>query len=399
VTALLNRNEFLASAQERIDRDFLGEVRAIADGVATNHATDVDLRARFPVESITALKQIGAMSAFLSPHLGGRGVSFDALAQGSFILGRSCAATAMIFAMHQIQVVTLARHAIGQPFFDAHLRRVADEQRLIASATSEIGTGGDMGSSIAALTRCDEGLSFTKQAPTISYGAFSDDILTTVRRSPQAQPGDQLLALSRADQHVLEPQGSWDPFGMRGTCSPGYVLRATLGPEQVVDEPFAQIAAQSMVPVSHILWSHLWLGIATDAFERARAFVRAAAKRTPGTVPPAATRLSEVMSALQLLRGEVKAGLADYVAHLDDGDWLLTVGAALRFNNLKIASSEQVARICQGAMSVSGMAGFKNDTPFSVGRHLRDSMSACLMIANDRIHSTNAGLLLIAKDV
>ena len=37
-----------------------------------------------------------------------------------------------------------------------------------------------------------------------------------------------------------------------------------------------------MTPISHILWSHVWLGIATDAFDRARAFVRAAAKRKPG---------------------------------------------------------------------------------------------------------------------
>ncbi len=43
--------------------------------------------------------------------------------------------------------------------------------------------------------------------------------------------------------------------------------------------------------------------------------------------------------------------------------------------------------------------GFKNDTPFSVGRHLRDTMSACLMVANERIHQTNASLLLIAKEV
>ena len=106
-----------------------------------------------------------------------------------------------------------------------------------------------------------------------------------------------------------------------------------------------------------------------------------------------------VLGDLQLMRGEVKAGLADYVEHSDDPDWLMTVGAALRFNNLKIATSDQAPRICQAAMGVTGIVGFKNDTPFAVGRHLRDSMSACLMIANDRIHSTNAGLLLIAKEV
>jgi acyl-CoA dehydrogenase len=50
-------------------------------------------------------------------------------------------------------------------------------------------------------------------------------------------------------------------------------------------------------------------------------------------------------------------------------------------------------------MGVCGIVGFKNDTPFSVGRHLRDSMSASLMVANERIHQTNAQLLLIAKEV
>ena len=47
---------------------------------------------------------------------------------------------------------------------------------------------------------------------------------------------------------------------------------------------------------------------------------------------------------------------------------------------------------------MSGIVGFKNDTPFSVGRHLRDVMSSVLMVANERIHRTDAQLLLIAKD-
>jgi acyl-CoA dehydrogenase len=400
VTVAARRAAFVGGSQQQTDRVFLDEVRQIADEVAAKHASHVDLHARFPSEAIDSLKQIGGLSAFLSPALGGRGVSFAALADACFLLGKRCGASAMVFAMHQIQVVTLTRHAISQPFFEGHLRRLAAEQRLVASVTSEVGTGGDMGSSIAAVTPAhdDHSFSFTKQAPTVSYGAYADDLLTTVRRSPDAKAGDQVIVLTRSDQHALDPQGSWDPFGMRGTCSPGYIVSATFPGEQVVDQPFSEVAAQSMVPVSHILWSHLWLGIASDAFDRSRAFVRAAAKRTPGTTPPSATKLSSVMSDLQLLRSEVRAGLTDYLEHFDDTEWLMTMAAALRFNTLKIAASDQVPWICQGAMSVSGIVGYKNDTPFSVGRHLRDAMSACLMIANDRIHATNAGLLLIAKD-
>jgi acyl-CoA dehydrogenase len=71
----------------------------------------------------------------------------------------------------------------------------------------------------------------------------------------------------------------------------------------------------------------------------------------------------------------------------------------LRFNNLKLSASEHAATLCRGALEVCGIMGFKNDTPFSVGRHLRDTMSAALMIANERIHETDARLLLVAKDI
>ncbi len=387
-----------------VDRDtsFLDAVNRIADDVAAAHALDVDREARFPQETIQALRDAGALSAFIPSELGGAGVSFEAIAAACFTLGRRCGASAMVFAMHQIQVITIARHLEQAPWFEAYLRDVAEEQRLVASATSEIGTGGDMGRSVAAVTPADDGtLTFEKKAPTVSYGAHADDLLTTLRRAPDSEPSDQVLVLSRREQTKLEPTGTWDPLGMRGTCSPGFVVRAEFLPEQVLAAPFATVSVESMVPVSHILWSQLWLGIATDAFDRARAFVRAAAKQKPGQPPPTAVRLSHLMSELSLLRAEVGSGLREFVeASAEPGrESLSTMASQLRFNNLKIAASEQAPRVCQGAMGVCGIMGFKNDTPFSVGRHLRDTMSACLMVANERIHQTNASLLLIAKDV
>ena len=308
----------------------------------------------------------------------------------------------MVFAMHQIQVVTIARHLDEGSWFEGYLRDVASEQRLVASVTSEVGTGGDMGRSVAAVTPAGDGnSSFEKQAPTVSYGEYADDLLTTLRRSPEAEPGDQVVALTRKGQHNLEQTGTWDPLGMRGTCSPGYVVRAEFPSEQVLATPFSTVATESMVPVSHILWSHLWLGIASDAFERARSFVRESAKRKPGEPLPAAQRLSHLMSELTLLRAEVGLALREFCEASEEPgrERLSEMATVLRFNNLKIAASEQAPRVCQGALGVCGIVGYKNDTPFSVGRHLRDTMSAVLMVANERIHQTNAGLLLIAKEV
>jgi acyl-CoA dehydrogenase len=384
------------------DQAFLQAIRTIAEETAATNALDVDRDARFPHETLAALRAERALSAFIPTELGGAGATLETIAAACFELGRRCGASAMVFAMHQIQVITIVRHLEDAPWFEGYLRQVASEQRLIASVTSELGTGGDMGRSVAAVTPgADGACTFQKQAPTVSYGQYADDLLVTLRRAPDADAGDQVAVLVRKEQTTLEPTGSWDPLGMRGTCSPGFVVSAELLPEQILPTPFSRVSAESMVPVSHILWSHLWLGIATDAFDRARAFVRAAAKQKPGQTPPSAVALSHLMSDLSLLRAEVSSGLRDFLDASAEPDRapLSTMASALRFNNLKIAASEQAPRVCQNALGVCGIMGFKNDTPFSVGRHLRDTMSACLMVANERIHQTNASLLLIAKDV
>ena len=202
------------------------------------------------------------------------------------------------------------------------------------------------------------------------------------------------------DQVQLEPAGEWDTFGMRGTCSPGFTVRGRCDAAQVLSVPFGHVAAVSMTPLSHVLWSHVWLGIATDAFDRARECVRTATRRDPDGARTAALRLSQLSCELSPMRSVVAAGLSDLEA-VPEGDLssLETLASALRFNTLKLVASTQAPDICRGAMEVCGIAGYRNDTPVSIGRHLRDAMSASLMIANDRIHTTDAGLLLVAKEV
>jgi acyl-CoA dehydrogenase len=305
----------------------------------------------------------------------------------------------MVFAMHQIQVASITRHALGTPFFDDYLADLVASQRLIASATSEVGVGGDLRTSVAALEADGDRFRFEKKGPTVSYGAQADDLLTTLRRAPDADGSDQVMVLTRGDEALLEQPGSWDSLGMRGTCSPGYVVRGDVSPDNILPVPFAEIAVATMVPFSHLLWAHVWLGIATAAYDRARAFVRAQASGS-GSAPPTAIRLSALATELQAMRAELHHATDEYAEMIEGGrdpEGLHTVGYAVRINTLKISQSERAPRICSGALAVCGMAGYKNDTPFSVGRHLRDALSAALMIANDRIHATNAGLLLVHK--
>jgi acyl-CoA dehydrogenase len=97
----------------------------------------------------------------------------------------------------------------------------------------------------------------------------------------------------------------------------------------------------------------------------------------------------------------VESGLRDFLAADEDPgrERLSTMASVLRFNNLKLAAAEQAPRICSAVLEVIGIAAYKNDSPYGVGRQLRDALSARLMVANERIHAVDAGLLMIAKEV
>jgi acyl-CoA dehydrogenase len=368
-------------------------------GIAAVHAADVDAKARFPHEAIDAMREARLLSALVPSAFGGGDVRMAELASICEVLGQQCASTAMIFAMHQIQVACIVRHAGPSAFFRDYMRELAREQPLIASVTSEVGVGGEIRRSVAAIDRQGDRFRLEKDATTISYGAEADDLLVTARRAMDAAPNDQVLALISKRDYVLERKTGWDTLGMRGTCSPGFQVVGSGSLERVLPCSFAEIADQTMVPFSHILWSSCWLGIATGAVARARMFVRQQARAKPGTTPPTALRLAEAVAMLQTMRANVH-DVATECETLMQGDTaaLSSIAFALKMNNLKVASSQLVLQIALAALSICGIAGYKNDTPFALGRHLRDACSASLMVGNDRIFATNASMLLVLKD-
>jgi acyl-CoA dehydrogenase len=357
----------------------------------------VDREARFPRESFAALRQEKLLSAFVPRELGGMGCSITDLSAVCEALGQYCASTAMVFAMHQIQVACLVRHGRSE-FFRDYLRELVAGQLLLASATTEAGIGGDVRSSLCAVEQDGGRFRLEKNAPVISYAEDADAILVTARRSPDAAASDQVITLIRKGDCTLEMTTGWDTLGMRGTCSLGYRLRADAPIEQIVPQPYAELSSQTMLPFSHIVWTSLWLGIATDAVNRARTFIRAEARKKPGVTPPGALRLAEVVSVLQTMRTNIGFSARDYEELMDNPEALTGIGFAIRMNNLKIASSQLVVEVVGQALLICGISGYRVDSKYSLTRHLRDAYGAALMINNDRIYGANASMLLVHKD-
>ncbi|MFI4880508.1 MAG: acyl-CoA dehydrogenase family protein [Steroidobacterales bacterium] len=387
-----NSNEFNA---------LLAAVKAIATNVAAPAAPDVDARARFPQETIDALRQARVLSAAVPKELGGAGCGMRELALLCVALAQACGSSAMVLAMHFIQVACLARHGRDSTFFRGYLQDLVRNQYLLASMTSENGTFGETRTSICAVERANGRFTLAKDATTGSYCSYAEGILVTARRASDAPGSDQVLVLVRKDDCRLTQTTTWDTLGMRGTVSPGFKLESSGAEEQILPGSFADSSAQTMVPYSHILWSALWWGICADAVARAAECVRAGARKNPGSVPPTALRLAEVSTQLQSMRHNWHSLAAEFdaittrPAGLEE---LLAIGWALKMNNLKVSASEAAPQIVHKALQIAGIVAYKNDTKFSLGRHYRDVLSASLMISNERIAAKSASMLLVLKD-
>jgi acyl-CoA dehydrogenase len=387
--------------QRQTFETLLVAVRSIATEVAAEHAGAVDAQARFPRETIDALRQTGVLSAGVPTALGGAGCTMGQLATLCSTLSQGCAASGMVLAMHLIEVACLARHGLESNFFRGYLADLVKQQYLIASVTSEVGTFGDTRSSLCAVQMDGAQFTLEKAATTVSYGAHADALLVTARRAPEAATSDQVLVLLERADYTLTPTSSWDTLGMRGTCSPGGALVARADAHKIVPGSFAESSAQTMVPYSHILWSSLWWGIAADAMARAASFVRGQARKDPGTTPPAAGALAQAMAELQTLRQHWSGCAAEFDALADaphGRDELMTMGWALKMNHLKMQASDAAPRIVHQALQIIGVMGYRNDSKFSVARHYRDALSAALMISNERLAAKSASMLLVVKD-
>ena len=374
--------------------DLTARVRAAADAAALN-AVAVDAEARFPSEAFAEIRRQRLLGIQVPQALGGEGASIAEIADVCYSLGQACSSTALIYAMHQIKMACIVRHTKGNAALERILGRIASEQLLMASSTTEGQAGGNVRSSEAAIERVGDLVTLERKATVISYAVEADGVVTTARRATDAAGSDQvLLVLLKAD-YTLERLQVWDTLGMRGTHSEGFTLRARAAAEQVMPDPYDRIHAQTMVPFAHLLWGSVWAGIAAAATGRAQAFIRHAVRASNGQMPPGAAHFTQAVSTLRTMRGVLAANLRSYQAIMSDEKALSSLEFQAMITLTKVQASELAVTAVLSSLRACGLSGYRNDTEFTIGRLLRDVLSAPLMINNDRILTNLAGTSLM----
>jgi len=364
--------------------DLMARARAAAE-VARDYAAAVDGEGRFPREAFAAIREQRLLGIMVPQSLDGEGASLSQMVDVCYTLGQACSATGLIYAMHQVKMACIVRHTQGNAALEQILRRIAQEQLLMASSTTEGQAGGNVRSSEAAIERQDGRVNLLRQATVISYAIEADGIVTTARRSAEAAGSDQVLLVLMKSDYTLERLQVWDTLGMRGTRSEGFTLRAQAPADQVLAEPYEKIHSQTMVPYAHLLWGAVWAGIAAAAAGKAQTFVRHAMRQAKGQLPPGAPHFTQAVSTLRTLRGLLNSNLHAYEAAANDEKALASMEFQSMITLTKVQASEMALAVVLSSMRACGLSGYRNDTEFSIGRLLRDIMSAPLMINNDRI--------------
>jgi acyl-CoA dehydrogenase len=231
----------------------------------------------------------------------------------------------------------------------------------------------------------------------ISYGAQADGLVTIARRAGDAAASDQILLALAKDDYSLTRTLGWETLGMRGTCSTGFALKVDCPADRVFPESYDKIHAQTMTPFAHLCWSSVWTGIAAGAVARAQAFVRKAARASGGQMPPAAAHFTAAKMSLAKLRALLASNIEAFAHCEHDERALSSLDFQSSITLLKVQASELAVETVMHAMRTAGLAGYRNDGDFTMGRHLRDVLSAPIMINNDRILANAATSTLMSS--
>lgn len=374
--------------------------------VLREHAAGHDERATFPWESVAALRRHGLMGLLVPSRYGGAGAGladFVEVAQG---LSGHCLSTGQIWAMHCFQVDAIVRH--GTPALQAALLpRIAAGEVYVGSVTSERGRRADLFSASAALDAEGDGdrVTIERDAPVVTGGDHADGYLITMRASPTARPHEvSLVYADRADLQI-ETAGEWDALGMRATESIGMKLKGTVPAHNVVGAPgrFADVARQSMVPLSHIGWSACWLGAARGALRdllRWQAGSGGGRGRDGGPSELSSERIGRIRVSLELVSAYLTRVREEVEQARAGGTGMDGPRGQIQLNTLKIAAADLTFEAVDRMVQLAGLrAGYLKNSELALERHFRDLRSASLNHANDALTVGVGALSMLDRGV
>jgi len=329
------------------------------------------------------------LSPLVPTAFGGPGASILTTARAVAAVAKVSGSAGLIYAMHLAQVETLIAHG-GNEHLRDFLRRLSERQLLVASATSEVGVGGNILKSLCAIEGEVGSRRLVKSCTNISYTDHAGAILATAMHTERGRAAQRLVLLEAADIGLQIDRESLF-LGMRGIVNRALTIDARFPDAAIFPEPFSVIA-RTMSAASHVFWAAAWCGLAAAALAKAEAAIGTNAATEEA---PRALRVAAATDRLHVMHALIRDACAALAAPTGSGS---AFQAASRSNRLKLVAADLLTEIVQECALVVGFRGYVEGTRESLSEIVRDSMSARLMVSNDRLASNNMMLQKFVQD-
>lgn len=349
--------------------DSLSERLEAVAAVAREHAAAVDAEARFPSETLAALRAQGLLGLVSATSVGGEGAALRPAVDAVERVGRECGSSAMVLCMHYSATAVLEAHGS-----EAVRRAVASGEKLATLAFSESGSRSHFWAPLSSARVERDAVVLDAEKSWVTSASHADLYVWSSR--PLAAKGESTLWLvPRAAQGLARP-ARFDGLGLRGNDSQpvraeGVRVRGEdrLGPD---GGGFA-VMMGVVLPYFSLLNAACSLGL-----------MEAMTARTTAHVSD--TRFAHLDSSLAQLP-TIRAYLARMRITTDQTRTLLLdavealatqrADASLRVLEAKAAAGENATQVGDLAMRVCGGAAFRRDV--AVERPFRDARAATVM--------------------
>ena len=190
---------------------------AVARDVLAKHAADVDKLARWPAESIDALKKGGFLGLIVPTSHGGAAQGPRAFAGVIAKLAEGCASTAMIYLMHTVATQSIVQaNEFGKR--DPVLKDIAAGKHLSTLAFSERGSRSHFWAPVSQATAYKDGYHLSADKSFVTSAGQADSYVVSTRTAGAADPGATTLYFVPKGAKGMTVTSPWTGLGLRGNC-------------------------------------------------------------------------------------------------------------------------------------------------------------------------------------
>ncbi len=339
--------------------------------VAGQHAYDVDAEARFPEETVAALRESGLLGLTLPAEVGGLGGGPHDLVHVIGSLAGVCGSTAMIYLMHVSAAMPVA--AAPPTGLPELVPGLASGQTLGSLAFSEAGSRSHFWAPVSQATAAGDGVRLDAKKSWVTSAGHADVYIASTL-SPDGAGGVDLYAVPAGTAGV-EITGAWSGLGYRGNASNPMKFAS-----DVPDSYRLGPAGGGLDLMLQVVLPWFNLGNASVSLGLSRAAVEAAVRHCTAA---RLEHLDQSLSALPTIRAQLakmSIALATQWAYLHQAAQRLVEpqeDTMLHVLGVKAAANDAALAITDSAMRVCGGAAFSKH--LAIERYFRDARAGHVM--------------------